>query len=59
MSVTAERIRLAITLGSSSRSITPLWLAEDLLIFAVGSCRSWILALALTMCGSGTTKVWP
>ena len=47
VSVTAERILLAITLGSSSRSITPLWLGEDLLIFAVGSCRSWILARRL------------
>ena len=30
-----------------------------LLILAVGSCRSRILAVALTMCGSGTTNVSP
>ena len=40
VSVTAERIFLAVTFGSSSRSISPAALEADLLIFAVGSCRS-------------------
>ncbi len=39
-SVIAERIFLAAFLGSSSRSMTPLGDDCDLLILAVGSCRS-------------------
>ena len=31
----------------------------DLLILAVGSVRSRIFAVSLTMCGRGTTSVWP
>ena len=40
LSVTAERIFLADTFGSSSRLISPASVAADLLILAVGSCRS-------------------
>ena len=40
LSVTAERIFLAVFFGSSSRLISPASVAADLLIFAVGSCRS-------------------
>src|SRR5450756_3027547 len=59
VSVTADLIRLAITDGESSSSIRPLGDDADLLILAVGSCRSKILAVPRTMCGSGTTKVLP
>ena len=48
-SVTAERIFFALTLGSSSRSMMPAGEELDLLIFAVGSCRSAIFAVSLTM----------
>ena len=40
LSVTAERIFLAVTFGSSSRLISPASVAADLLIFDVGSARS-------------------
>ena len=39
-SVTADRIFLALTFGSSSRSMMPAGDDADLLIFEVGSCRS-------------------
>jgi len=58
-SVTAERIFLADTLGSSSNSTMPDGEELDLLIFAVGSCRSTIFAVALRMYGDGTVKVSP
>ena len=32
---------------------------DDFDIFAVGSCRSVIFAVSLTMCGAGTVKVGP
>ena len=32
---------------------------SDLLILAVGSCRSKIFAVAFTMCASGMVNVWP
>ncbi len=59
VSVTAERIFLAERAGSSSRSTMPPGDEEDLDIFAVGSCRSVIFAVSLTMCGAGTVKVGP
>jgi hypothetical protein len=40
VSVTAERIFLAVRFGSSSRRMRPLSDAADLLILLVGSCRS-------------------
>ena len=46
MSVTAERIFFADFAGSSSRSTMPAGDDADLLIFAVGSCRSVIFAVA-------------
>ena len=50
VSVTAERIFLAIDLGVLEQlDRRRLGLDDDLLIFAVGSCRSWILAVALRM----------
>ena len=48
-SVTAERIFLALTCGSSSISMMPAGDDADFDIFAVGSCRSPILAVALRM----------
>ena len=44
VSVTARAIFLRIAAGSSSTSMMPAADDEDLLIFAVGSCRSVILA---------------
>jgi hypothetical protein len=48
-SVTAERIFFADTFGSSSRSMIPPGEEADFDIFAVGSCRSVILAVSLRM----------
>ena len=59
VSVTAERIFLAERAGSSSRSMMPAGEDADFDIFAVGSCRSVIFAVSLTMYGSGTVKVCP
>ena len=59
VSVTAERIFLADFAGSSSSSMMPAGDDADLDIFAVGSCRSVIFAVSLTMCGAGTVNVWP
>ena len=57
-SVTAERIFLADTLGSSSISTIPAGEEADFDIFAVGSWRSVIFAVALRMYGSGSRKVF-
>lgn len=59
VSVTAERIFFAERFGSSSSSTRPFAADADLLIFAVGSCRSKIFAVSLTMWGSGTVNVLP
>ena len=48
-SVTAERIFLALTLGSSSSSMMPAGEDADFDILAVGSWRSVILAVDLRM----------
>ena len=48
-SVTAERIFLALTRGSSSSSMMPAGEDDDFDIFAVGSWRSVIFAVALRM----------
>ena len=48
-SVTAERIFFALTPGSSSISMMPAGDDADFDIFAVGSCRSPIFAVALRM----------
>ena len=47
--MTAERIFFALTFGSSSISTMPAGEDADFDIFAVGSCRSVILAVALRM----------
>ena len=57
--VTALFTFFSETFGSSSSSMMPLGADEDLLIFAVGSCRSVIFAVALRMYGAGTTSVSP
>ena len=57
LSVTADLMRLVMTLGSSSRNTAPV--GSDLLIFDVGSCRSRILAVSFAMSGFGTVKVGP
>lgn len=57
VSVTALLNFLALSFGSSSRLIRPLGEAADLLILAVGSCRSMIFAVALGMYGLGSVKV--
>ena len=57
-SVTAERIFLALTAGSSRSSMMPAGEDDDFDIFAVGSCRSPILAVALRMYGSGSRNVF-
>ena len=58
-SVTAERIFLADTFGSSSSEEAPVGATPT----CSSSCRRVlqvvIFACALTMCGSGTTKVSP
>ena len=59
VSVTADLIFFALTFGSASSSIRPAGDSADLDIFAVGSCRSMIFAVSLTMYGSGTVKVLP
>ncbi len=48
-SVTADRIFLALTRGSSRSSMMPAGDDEDFDILAVGSWRSVILAVALRM----------
>ena len=48
-----------MTFGSSSRLTIPAGVDADLLIFAVGSCRSWIFAAPAGMYGSGTVNVAP
>ncbi len=58
-SVTARAIFLRITPGSSSTSMMPAADEDDLLIFAVGSCKSVILATPDTIRAEGTVNVGP
>ena len=56
--MTADRIFLALTFGSSSSSMMPAGEDADFDIFAVGSWRSVILAVDLRMYGSGSRNVF-
>ena len=56
--MTADRIFFADTFGSSSISTMPAGDDADFDIFAVGSCRSVIFAVALRMYGSGSRNVF-
>ncbi len=58
-SVTAERIFLRITSGSSVTLTVPWGDSEDLDIFDAGSCRSMTRAPSFGIAASGRAKVSP
>ena len=59
VSVTARAIFRRIASGSSSTSMMPATDEDDLLILAVGSCRSVIFATSRMMYAAGTVNVSP